>query len=140
MQISVMMAAPPRKPVFCMPLPVTCVVRRSIVLQMHRGFTLPAGPAMCFVGSNIDPSSCSPSLLFLRFLGSGLVTLPVGNAIHHAKTPVMDAFKQQNYRLIQAHGHAVGLLKDLMGNSEVGHMNIGAGRVCYQVLIFGGGC
>jgi 2,3-bisphosphoglycerate-independent phosphoglycerate mutase len=57
-----------------------------------------------------------------------------GDAIHHANTPVMDHLKQHHaYTELAAHGVAVGLPEGLMGNSEVGHLNIGAGRVVYQV-------
>lgn len=60
---------------------------------------------------------------------------PKGDAIRNAETPVMDKFKETYpYTTIAAHGLAVGLPDGLMGNSEVGHLNIGAGRVVYQVL------
>ena len=57
------------------------------------------------------------------------------NAIHLAKTPVMDSYleKYPNTKL-QTSGLAVGLPEGQMGNSEVGHLNIGAGRVVYQAL------
>ena len=58
------------------------------------------------------------------------------NAVYTAKTPVMDSLQanSKRWRTIRAHGTAVGLPSDAdMGNSEVGHMNIGAGRVVYQV-------
>lgn len=51
----------------------------------------------------------------------------------NAKTPVMDALCGGNNVNIAAHGLHVGLPDGLMGNSEVGHQNIGAGRVVYQV-------
>ncbi|CAH9072471.1 unnamed protein product [Cuscuta europaea] len=58
------------------------------------------------------------------------------NAIHVAETPTMDSFKQghpDTWRLITAHGHAVGLpTQDDMGNSEVGHNALGAGRIFAQ--------
>ena len=55
------------------------------------------------------------------------------NAIHQANTPVLDGLKA-NYpnMLIKTSGMAVGLPDGQMGNSEVGHVNIGAGRVVYQ--------
>lgn len=61
----------------------------------------------------------------------------LGNAIHHAETPVMDAFAAGQdcaYTTLDASGLSVGLPDGLMGNSEVGHLNIGAGRVVYQVM------
>ncbi|MCK8586214.1 2,3-bisphosphoglycerate-independent phosphoglycerate mutase [Yersinia ruckeri] len=57
------------------------------------------------------------------------------NAILNAKTPVMDNLWQQNpHTLIAASGLDVGLPDGQMGNSEVGHVNLGAGRIVYQDL------
>ncbi len=55
------------------------------------------------------------------------------NAIYHAKTPILDNL-QANYPnlLIHTSGMAVGLPYGQMGNSEVGHVNLGAGRIVYQ--------
>ena len=57
------------------------------------------------------------------------------NAIYRAKTPYIDSLykKFPNSELI-THGEMVGLPKNQMGNSEVGHMNIGAGRSVNQDL------
>lgn len=58
-----------------------------------------------------------------------------GNAIKAAKTPVLDnIFKSCPNTLIGASGMDVGLPDGQMGNSEVGHTNIGAGRIVYQEL------
>jgi 2,3-bisphosphoglycerate-independent phosphoglycerate mutase len=58
------------------------------------------------------------------------------NAIALANTPVMDSLlKAYPHTLIQASGKAVGLPKGQMGNSEVGHLNLGAGRVVPQELV-----
>ena len=67
--------------------------------------------------------------------GYGLNENPEGNAIAMAKTPVMDDL-MKNYPFVEgnASGMAVGLPDGQMGNSEVGHMNIGAGRIIYQDL------
>ena len=55
------------------------------------------------------------------------------NAIHQANTPVLDDLKANNPNmLINTSGMAVGLPEGQMGNSEVGHVNLGAGRVVYQ--------
>ncbi len=55
------------------------------------------------------------------------------NAIVTAKTPVWDKLWEENpHSLITTHGAEVGLPADQMGNSEVGHLNLGAGRVVYQ--------
>ncbi|MFP6055907.1 2,3-bisphosphoglycerate-independent phosphoglycerate mutase [Helicobacter pylori] len=58
------------------------------------------------------------------------------NAFFHAKKPTYDLmFKTLPYSLIDTHGSSVGLPKGQMGNSEVGHMCIGAGKVLYQDLV-----
>lgn len=56
------------------------------------------------------------------------------NAIANAKTPVLDSLMSQTSTLISASGMDVGLPDGQMGNSEVGHVNIGAGRIVYQDL------
>ena len=58
-----------------------------------------------------------------------------GNAISMAKKPVLDeVFRKHPHTLIGASGMDVGLPDGQMGNSEVGHTNIGAGRIVYQEL------
>ncbi|CAI8612989.1 unnamed protein product [Vicia faba] len=58
------------------------------------------------------------------------------NCIHIAETPTMDSLKKgapEHWRLVRAHGKAVGLpTEDDMGNSEVGHNALGAGRIFAQ--------
>lgn len=67
--------------------------------------------------------------------GYGLNEKAEGNAIAMAKTPVMDRLmKECPFAKGNASGLAVGLPDGQMGNSEVGHMNIGAGRIIYQDL------
>ena len=67
--------------------------------------------------------------------GYGLNDRTEGNAIALANTPVMDRLmKECPFVKGQASGLAVGLPDGQMGNSEVGHMNIGAGRIIYQDL------
>ena len=67
--------------------------------------------------------------------GYGLNERTEGNAIAMANTPVMDKLmKECPFVKGQASGLAVGLPDGQMGNSEVGHMNIGAGRIIYQDL------
>ncbi|MGV7091593.1 2,3-bisphosphoglycerate-independent phosphoglycerate mutase [Siccibacter turicensis] len=57
------------------------------------------------------------------------------NAISQAKTPVMDQlWASRPHTLIDASGLEVGLPDRQMGNSEVGHVNLGAGRIVYQDL------
>ena len=67
--------------------------------------------------------------------GYGLNDRTEGNAIALANTPVMDKLmKECPFVKGQASGLAVGLPDGQMGNSEVGHLNMGAGRVVYQEL------
>jgi len=67
--------------------------------------------------------------------GYGLAAQCKGNAIALAKTPVMDKLMRENpFVKGYASGMAVGLPDGQMGNSEVGHMNMGAGRIVYQDL------
>lgn len=58
-----------------------------------------------------------------------------GNAVKAANTPNLDKLKERyGFSTLDASGKPVGLPDGQMGNSEVGHMNIGAGRVIYQPL------
>ena len=67
--------------------------------------------------------------------GYGLNDEVKGNAVAQAKTPVMDKLMKE-YPFVKgyASGMAVGLPDGQMGNSEVGHLNMGAGRIVYQEL------
>ncbi|SDC71725.1 phosphoglycerate mutase [Algoriphagus faecimaris] len=68
--------------------------------------------------------------------GWGLATNPAVSAIDKAKTPFIDSlYGKYPHAKLDASGLAVGLPEGQMGNSEVGHMNIGAGRVVYQDLV-----
>lgn len=68
--------------------------------------------------------------------GWGIATDLAASAIDKAKTPFIDSiFEKYPHTTLQASGEAVGLPDGQMGNSEVGHMNIGAGRVVYQDLV-----
>jgi 2,3-bisphosphoglycerate-independent phosphoglycerate mutase len=67
--------------------------------------------------------------------GYGLNEKTEGNAVAEGKTPVMDRLmKEGPFARGNASGLAVGLPDGQMGNSEVGHLNMGAGRVVYQDL------
>ena len=67
--------------------------------------------------------------------GFGYLPTDRGNAVKHANTPVFDSiFQNYSHTLIGASGEDVGLPDGQMGNSEVGHLNIGAGRIVYQEL------
>lgn len=65
--------------------------------------------------------------------GYGINKNTKGNAIANANTPNLDRFyKEYPNTVLKSSGMAVGLPEGQMGNSEVGHLNIGAGRVVYQ--------
>jgi 2,3-bisphosphoglycerate-independent phosphoglycerate mutase len=67
--------------------------------------------------------------------GYGIAVDPSVSAIDHARKPFLDSlFDKYPHSTLQASGRAVGLPKGQMGNSEVGHMNLGAGRVVYQEI------
>lgn len=75
-------------------------------------------------------------VLLMILDGWGLGTDSTVSAIDHAKTPVIDSlYSKYAHSKLEASGLAVGLPAGQMGNSEVGHMNIGAGRVVYQDLV-----
>lgn len=73
---------------------------------------------------------------FLMILdGWGLGTVPQADAIAQADTPVFDSlWREYPHSTLVTFGEEVGLPEGQMGNSEVGHLNIGAGRVVYQEL------
>jgi 2,3-bisphosphoglycerate-independent phosphoglycerate mutase len=74
-----------------------------------------------------------PVSLLVIFDGWGLRSERAGNAIAAAHKPVMDKlWATLAHTALEASGTAVGLPEGVMGNSEVGHLTIGAGRVVYQ--------
>ena len=75
-------------------------------------------------------------LVLLILDGWGYGKKDKSDAIYTANTPFFDSLITQypNSKLV-ASGEAVGLPAGQMGNSEVGHMNLGAGRVVYQELV-----
>ncbi|MFW6081126.1 MAG: 2,3-bisphosphoglycerate-independent phosphoglycerate mutase [Desulfosalsimonas sp.] len=81
-----------------------------------------------------DPAANRCILMILD--GWGIGEPGPHNAIDRAETPFLDKIMEEypNTRL-KCTGEAVGLPDGIMGNSEVGHLNIGAGRVVYQVLL-----
>jgi 2,3-bisphosphoglycerate-independent phosphoglycerate mutase len=88
--------------------------------------SLPAGP-----GSLPVPSVC---LIVLD--GWGLEEPGPGNAVSLARTPVFDElWSSYPHVTLRTHGRAVGLPEGQMGNSEVGHLNLGAGAVVRQDLV-----
>jgi 2,3-bisphosphoglycerate-independent phosphoglycerate mutase len=68
--------------------------------------------------------------------GWGFRTMQHGNAVAQAHTPNFDRWAATLERsMLDASGEAVGLTQDQMGNSEVGHLNLGAGFVVYQDIV-----
>ena len=68
--------------------------------------------------------------------GWGIAPPGPGNAVELARTPVFDALRARYpSTLLEASGPAVGLPMGQMGNSEVGHLTIGSGRILYQDLV-----
>jgi 2,3-bisphosphoglycerate-independent phosphoglycerate mutase len=79
-----------------------------------------------------NTKSSRPAILIILD-GFGINPSPQHNAVAQAKTPVLDAiFSRYPHVAIDASESHVGLPNGFMGNSEVGHLNIGAGRVVYQ--------
>jgi len=75
-------------------------------------------------------------LVLLILDGWGYRAASDGNAVTNAETPVMRALTQvYPHTLLNTSGRAVGLPPGQMGNSEVGHLNLGAGRVVPQELV-----
>ncbi len=66
--------------------------------------------------------------------GFGISKNKFGNAIKLAGTPYLDKLNAYPHTTLLASGEAVGLNSGQMGNSEVGHLNLGAGKVVYQDL------
>ncbi len=88
--------------------------------------TIPAGPVSL-------PAPCA-CLIVLD--GWGLAEPGPGNAVSLARTPVFDElWNAYPHTTLQASGRAVGLPEGQMGNSEVGHLNLGAGAVVRQDLV-----
>ncbi|MBC8313669.1 MAG: 2,3-bisphosphoglycerate-independent phosphoglycerate mutase [Candidatus Cloacimonetes bacterium] len=72
-------------------------------------------------------------LMLIIIDGFGLRNEVKGNAIKVAKTPNLDKlFSTKSWTKLKCSGNSVGLPEGTMGNSEVGHLNIGAGRIVYQ--------
>jgi 2,3-bisphosphoglycerate-independent phosphoglycerate mutase len=67
--------------------------------------------------------------------GWGIGENDSSDAIFNAKTPFIDSLKMKPNATLRTFGENVGLPAGQMGNSEVGHMNIGAGRVVWQMLV-----
>lgn len=80
-----------------------------------------------------NPTAAKKSMVLIILDGWGYREQEDSNAILAANTPVLDKLKTDYPNmLIQTSGMAVGLPDGQMGNSEVGHVNLGAGRIVYQ--------
>jgi 2,3-bisphosphoglycerate-independent phosphoglycerate mutase len=74
-------------------------------------------------------------VILLIMDGIGINQNTKGNAVSAANTPNLDyLFNNYPHSLLEASGKEVGLPPNQVGNSEVGHLNIGAGRVVYTGL------
>jgi 2,3-bisphosphoglycerate-independent phosphoglycerate mutase len=81
------------------------------------------------------PDSRFPLVALVVLDGWGCAPPGPGNAVEQADTPVFDRLWHDfPHTRLKAHGEAVGLPDDQMGNSEVGHLTIGSGRVLDQDL------
>ncbi|MGA2910708.1 MAG: 2,3-bisphosphoglycerate-independent phosphoglycerate mutase [Candidatus Microgenomates bacterium] len=78
-----------------------------------------------------------PKFVMLVVLdGWGVAAEGPGNAIKQAETPNMDRFAASYpHTILEASGEAVGLPRGEVGNTETGHLNLGAGRIVYQDLL-----
>ena len=77
-----------------------------------------------------------PSVCLVVLDGWGLAEPGPGNAVELADTPVFDELWEKHpHTTLVTHGEAVGLPEGQMGNSEVGHLNLGAGAVVKQDLL-----
>ena len=85
-----------------------------------------------YEGAHVE---ATPTVCLIILDGYGYREEIVGNAIAAASTPTFDRlWSTCPHTLLQASGPSVGLPKGMMGNSETGHMNMGAGRIVLQKL------
>jgi len=83
----------------------------------------------------IDLHRNNPPLMLIILDGFGHRANPTGNAVHHAHMPFWDKLlSSYPHTLLNASGAAVGLLDGYIGNSEVGHKTMGAGRIVKSIL------
>lgn len=100
-------------------------------------FDLPQPPAMTgrslIMKTQSSVSSSCKRLMLVLLDGWGESAMRQGNLIAKAGTPHMDAFKKNHpFTLLLASGEAVGLPPGTVGNSEAGHLHIGAGRTIFS--------
>ena len=110
---------------------------------MKKLFIILAAVAMVFVSckketstSNPIPDSSPKKALLVILDGWGIGDQGIGDVITNTPKPYIDYLMDSYpHSELQASGEAVGLPDGQMGNSETGHLNIGAGRVIYQDLV-----
>ena len=110
---------------------------------MKKLFIILAAVAMVFVSckketstSNPIPDSSPKKALLVILDGWGIGDQGIGDVIANTPKPYIDYLMDSYpHSELQASGEAVGLPDGQMGNSETGHLNIGAGRVIYQDLV-----
>jgi len=86
-------------------------------------------------GSFQKVENMSKKVILVIMDGWGLGLVPTADAIQQAKTPFVSSLRQTYpHSTLVTCGEAVGLPDGQMGNSEVGHLNLGAGRIVYQEL------
>src|SRR5205814_9939744 len=87
-------------------------------------------------GSGRAAGMSEPLVCLVILDGWGLAEPGPGNAVELAATPVFDdLWARYPHTTLTASGRAVGLPEGQMGNSEVGHTNLGAGRIVRQDLV-----
>lgn len=87
------------------------------------------------MSDNNSQSKCPKPVVLAILDGWGIASPSVSNAISQAKTPNFDKLTVDYFcTTLQASGLSVGLPHGEMGNSEVGHLNLGAGKIVYQNL------
>ncbi len=104
--------------------------KSSKSLQSREGSKIKQKPRLAL--KNL-PLKIPKPLALIILDGWGITNRKEGNAILAAKTPNIDYFMENfPYVTLGASGESVGLPNGQMGNSEVGHLNLGAGRIVYQ--------
>ena len=83
----------------------------------------------------VPMNTMNKKVILMILDGWGITQDPEVSAISKARTPFIDSLYEQypNAQLL-THGMHVGLPEDQMGNSEVGHMNLGAGRIVLKMV------
>ena len=114
---------------------VNCTMNKMMSWVMASALVCCAGVFTTCTPNAVDNAGEKKALLIILD-GWGIGEKGSGDAIANASTPYMDYLKD-NYphSQLQASGGYVGLPDGVMGNSETGHLNIGAGRIVYQDLV-----